>query len=416
MPTLRSRSWPKLYVLGICLLISGEVRGEDWPRVIHELKRLPATPRQRQQLSVAHNNYAIELMNQREWNQAAIELQRAVALDGESRKLKKNLAVVYVNQVNELRQDRRGRSRGSHVELQRLLQEALRHDPQSAAAYLLIGDIEYDRQQLTQAKSAWETAQRLDPTLPQIDERLQKLSVEHAVEKRFDRVGNLHFDLRYQGEIPRSSAVDLQSVLEQARKEVGRDFSYFPQHRVVVLVYSEAAFRQVRRGPDWVGGVYDGKIRVPFPEHTPALVSLRSTLYHEYTHALIHDLTRGRCPVWLNEGLAEFVEAKTRPPQLQQLQAALRSNQLLPWDQLDGCFQSRDAAIAALAYQQSYSIVAYLDQQYRFHRIRGVLEALSHDATLDDALQTEFRLTTQQLEQRWRRWLPSLVSATLTSQ
>ncbi len=136
---------------------------------------------------------------------------------------------------------------------------------------------------------------------------------------------------------------------------------------------------------------------------------------HEYTHAIVHDITQNQCPVWLNEGLAEFEEAKTRKPDLQHLQAAVSNNRLIPLSSLDSAFKSRDANVAALAYQQSYSLVTYLDQTYRFYRIRKILDKLPQGMSIEAALQDELKLSTAQLEQRWQRWLPTFTRSSYAS-
>ncbi|HUG71054.1 MAG TPA: peptidase MA family metallohydrolase [Pirellulaceae bacterium] len=397
---------PMLVVMLLVFLTQVSL-AEDWPQIIENLKRGSASRQQSQQLAVAYNNYAIELSNQGNWSQAEAELQRALALDTSNEQFKQNLSVIYLNHAASLRQDRRSRDRGTGVKSKTLVQQALRFNPRSADAYAILGDIAYDTQELAHAKTAWDRAKQLDPSMTSIDERLNKLNSEQAIEKKFDRAGNVHFDLRYQDGIGYSSAYDLRSVLDQARRDVGRDFGYWPRHQIVVLVYSEEGFKQVRQGPDWIAGLYDGKIRIPFPRSPAAQASLNSTLVHEYTHAIIHDITRDQCPVWLNEGLAEFQEARTRKPDLQYLQAAVSNNRLIPLSSLDSAFQSRDANVAGLAYQQSYSLVAYLDQTYRFFRIRHILDKLSEGMSIDDAFQEELRLTSAQLEQRWQRWLPT---------
>jgi tetratricopeptide (TPR) repeat protein len=380
---------------------------EDWPQIIENLKRGASSSQQKQQLSVAYNNYAIELSNQGNWSQAETELQRAVAIDTSNDQFKQNLSVIYLNHAASLRQDRRASDRGTDLKSKILVQQALRFNPKSADAYAILGDIAYDTQELAHAKTAWDRAKQLNPSLTSIDERLNKLNSEQAVEKQFDRAGNVHFDLRYQDGIGSSSAYDLRSVLDQARRDIGRDFGYWPRHQIVVLVYSEEDFKQVRQGPDWIAGLYDGKIRIPFPRSPAAQASLNSTLVHEYTHAIIHDITQNRCPVWLNEGLAEFEESRIRKPNLRHLQVAVSNGRPIPLSSLDSAFQSRDADVAALAYQQSYSLVAYLDQTYRFFRIRRILDKLSEGTSIDDAVQDELRLTSAQLEQRWLRWLPT---------
>ena len=319
--------------------------------------------------------------------------------------------MVYLNHAFELRQQRRSSSFSSyrHWDAKQLAGKAIRYDRNLAAAYILIGDIEYDNQRLAQAKVAWNKAKSLDTSQPGIEQRMQKLNAEYSVEEQFDRTGNSFFDLRYQDNINRSTAFDLSKTLSQARRDVGRDLNYRPRHKIVVLIYSEEDFAQVRRVPDWVAGIYDGKIRVPFPINPTAQATVKPTLYHEYTHALIHDMTNNRCPVWLNEGIAEYQEAKLRPASLNGLRAAVRNDRLVPLVNLDAGFKSPDPETAALAYQQSYSIVYFLAKKYGFFRIRRTLEQLGRGENFEDALEQEFRLSVAQLEKQWKRWLPSLV-------
>lgn len=401
--------------LTFVLSMVGKSTAEDWPRVIENLKRGSSSRAQKQQLAIAYNNYGIELSNQGNWTEAESELKRAIAIDTRNQRFKQNLSVVFLNHAASLRQDRRASTRGTDVNSKRLVQQALQYNPKSADAYAILGDIAYDTQQLAHAKTAWERAKQLDPSMSSIDERLKKLTAEQAVEKQFDRAGNVHFDLRFQDGIGYSTAYDLRKVLDQARRDVGRDFGYWPRHQIVVLVYSEEAFKQVRQGPDWIAGLYDGKIRIPFPRSPAAQESLKSTLVHEYTHAIIHDITSNRCPVWMNEGLAEFEEARTRKPNLQHLQQAVDNNRLIPLASLDSAFKSRDPNVATLGYQQSYALVNYLNEKYRFFRIRKILDQVAQGVSIEQALQSELRLSPSQLEQRWQRWLPTFVRGSLAS-
>ena len=393
------------------VILSSFAGSADWSRIISDMERQPLRANSKQQLAIAYNNYAIELSNQGSWREAEAKLERALALDAGNAKFKRNLAMVYLNHAFELRQQRRSSSFSSyrHWDAKQLAGKAIRYDRNLAAAYILIGDIEYDNQRLAQAKVAWNKAKSLDTSQPGIEQRMQKLNAEYSVEEQFDRTGNSFFDLRYQDNINRSTAFDLSKTLSQARRDVGRDLNYRPRHKIVVLIYSEEDFAQVRRVPDWVAGIYDGKIRVPFPINPTAQATVKPTLYHEYTHALIHDMTNNRCPVWLNEGIAEYQEAKLRPASLNGLRAAVRNDRLVPLVNLDAGFKSPDPETAALAYQQSYSIVYFLAKKYGFFRIRRTLEQLGRGENFEDALEQEFRLSVAQLEKQWKRWLPSLV-------
>jgi tetratricopeptide (TPR) repeat protein len=399
-----------MFVL-MTVTLSSFADGADWPRIISVLERQTRSDDNRKKLAIAYNNYGIELSNQESWSEAEKKLEKALALDRRNETYKQNLAMVYLSHAFELSQERRssGYTSYMHRDAKKLAEKAIRNDRKLVAAYVLLGDIEYENQRLLQAKSAWSRAQSLDSSQAGIKERMKKLKAEYSIERQFDRTGNSYFDLRYQENINRSAASELAKTLNQARRDVGRDLNYRPRHKIVVLIYSEESFAKVRSGPDWVGGIYDGKIRVPLPNHAAGLASVKPILYHEYTHAVIHDMTDNQCPVWLNEGIAEYEESKLRTPSLELLRIAARINRLVPLADLDDGFQSPDHKVAGLAYQQSYSIVYFLAKKYGFYRVRRLLEELGKSVSFEDALKQEFRLSVTQLETRWKRWLPSFV-------
>ena len=66
----------------------------------------------------------------------------------------------------------------------------------------------------------------------------------------------------------------------------------------------------------WVTGLFDGKIRLPAGGALPTRRELERILAHEYAHAVVHDLTRGRAPRWLHEGLAQALDGATVDPML----------------------------------------------------------------------------------------------------
>jgi tetratricopeptide (TPR) repeat protein len=381
----------------------------DWVETIQKLERSGGSRSNKRQLAVAYNNYAIELSDQGKWGAAEGNLRRALKLDPQNGRFKQNLATTYLNHAFASTKERKSNGSYLHSEGLKLAKKVLQYESDSSEAYILIGDIEYANQRLDLARVAWTKAKKLDPSSSDIKDRLDRLSNESSVEKSFDKAGSAYFDLRYQGNIHSSTAYDLRSVLMQARRDVGREFYYWPRHRIVVLIYSPENFAKVRRGPDWAAGVYDGKIRVPFSDSPSARESVKSTLVHEYTHALIHDLTGRSCPVWLNEGIAEYQEAKLRKGSLQKLRIAARIDQLIPLDQLDAAFRTNDVDKALLAYQQSYSLVTYLVERHQFFRVRRILEHLTAGETLDNAFKKEYFVSAEQLEKKWKKWLPSFV-------
>ena len=180
------------------------------------------------------------------------------------------------------------------------------------------------------------------------------------------------------------------SILKDAYRTVGREMDYYPSKSITVTLYNEKGFFDVTRAPGWAGGLYDGKIRLPIKgaEHEEEL--LRRVLLHEYTHAVVHSITP-RCPLWLNEGLAEYF---SNPD-------GRRIGQVIPLNHLERGFPSRNPRALAIAYIESYSAVSYLVERYRLQSIRELLESLGKGANLRTAFKKVYYITYEKFLETW---------------
>lgn len=383
----------------------------DWSSLIAQLREVvyqrPHDAQARRQLATAYNNYGVGLGNEGQWEAAVVQLQEALRLEPSNAQFQRNLSSLYANQAREAYE------RHQLAEARTALERAIALDPNVAQFYAILGDVEYHSQRLKEAKIAWQRAIALDAAQTAfLKERLDRVANELPVESTFERLWQAYFDLRYEEQLQRPVGFDIRDALLEARRLVGADFAYWPTYKIVVLIYSAKSFRRLRAEvPDWVAGQFDGKIRVPFPDGEMAPGLVKQILFHEYTHALIHDLTGGRCPVWLNEGLAEYEGRSRHPGSLTQLSEAHQAGRLIPWDQLSDQFSyARSADDVTLGYQQSYSLVAYLVERYGFWRIRRLLKAIKAGKPWDTVLVEELRLKLPRLEQHWREWLPNFLT------
>lgn len=383
----------------------------DWPAVIAQLRervdRVPSDRQAREQLAIAYNNYAVTLADAGELDEAVEQLEEALRLNPANAQLNTNLAAIHLKAAQEAYQARR------LPEAKRLAQKALTAAPAQADPYVLLGEIEYHSQRLKEAKAAWEKALALGPDLPEVRAKLDQLNQELPVESSFEKVSRVYFDLRYTGQLERASGFDIQYLLLKARREVGSDFAYWPTHKIVVLLYTAEEFRRLRQqAPEWSAGQYDGKIRVPLPGQHFDPPTVTRILYHEYTHAVLYDLTNGLLPTWLNEGLAEYEAWKQDEPPWTGLRQALAQGRLLSWQALSASFSASATTMqAGLAYEQAHNIVRYLVERYRFWRIKRLLKAVKEGTPFEEALQREFRLNAARLEEQWRTWLQEQLAA-----
>ena len=391
----------------ITILCSSASYGDDWTDYISRLERSDAQTK-KQRLPQAYRDYAWQLMAKRP-NDAMRNMEKAISLaeGGRKQSYRGEYGDLLLRLAFRKVKDRKDNDYQDR-EARKLAEKALKYNGNLSDAHLLIGDVAYDNQDLHGAKLSWTRAQLLDPKDKFVKERLAKIETESSVESAFSRDNSGFFDVRYEKNVGETTASSLRKYLEWARKEVGDDFRYFPRHKLVVLAYSQTGFNRIvnGRGPGWWAAFYDGKIRLPVNNSGEQIEPL---LVHEYTHAIVHDLSRGRCPKWLNEGLAEFQEAKVRMPNLHLLRRAVQAERLIPLHGLNDALVNSSHATGALAYQQSYSLVTYLNHKYGFSRVRQILEQLGSGESVDDAIQSELKIGLAELEQDWKTWVPELV-------
>ena len=417
--TRRHPVWWGLSQIVVTLLLATGVGAQqeegqestDWPATISRLRQQayerPGHTQTRQQLAIAYNNYGVELSDQAQWELAIHHFQEALRLSPSDQQIQNNLGNVYLHQAQEAYE------RHDFAAAAGVLEKAIALDPDLVQAYVLLGKLEYDRQRLKEAKAAWGRAVELDPTQTEVAKLLQQVGEELPVESKFERLSQAYFDLRYEEHLERPVGFDVRDALLSARRMVGSDFSYWPNYKIVVLLYGAESFRQLREEtPEWMGGQFDGKIRVPLPSDQLDQGTVKNILFHEYTHALIHDLTGGKCPKWLNEGLAEY-EGRTQASQpLRLLAKAHETQQLIPWLELSEHISPvLPAEEVGLAYEQSYSLVAYLIQRYGFWRMRRILKAIGDGQPWEEALDQEFRRKLPRVEEDWRDSLPEVLTS-----
>jgi hypothetical protein len=149
-------------------------------------------------------------------------------------------------------------------------------------------------------------------------------------------------------------------------------------------------------------GIYDGKIRLPVNYEKIPIYRLKSVISHEYTHALIHELSGGLCPIWINEGLAEYEESKYERKDLQIIKNALRSGKVLSYSQLNNPGTWKNRQYIHLAYDQSYVMVEYILNRWSRAFILNCLKKIKMGNTFETILFKECNRSVSQFESEWK--------------
>jgi tetratricopeptide (TPR) repeat protein len=271
-----------------------------------------------------------------------------------------------------------------------------------------LGLVLYETDNRQQAMEMWEQALKLSPDRPELINLIKKARKETAVEANMDRGNSSRFNLTYDPGVNTSLALAILDVLESASNQVGAELGHFPEARVPVAIYKRADYKDVTDSPDWSGGVYDGTIRLPFGALSEITLPMRAILFHEYAHVVVFDLTRGNCPVWLNEGIAEmFGRRQFSHPSSEQVHAAIKGT-AVDFRKLEGSFSGLSSKEAAGAYEQSYSMVNYLVTAYGWHRVNAILTALGKGMNISKVIASALQDYSLSYDGLIKEWSESL--------
>ncbi len=214
----------------------------------------------------------------------------------------------------------------------------------------------------------------------------EKGTLEDSMEEESSEHFRISFDGYRHGAISRT----VLGILEDAYGTVGKEFGYFPSEPLDTVLYTNRDFFDITQAPGWSGGIYDGKIRIPVRGAESNEALLRKVLFHEYTHAAVHSLYE-RCPLWMNEGLAEYFSKNYTK----------KIGQIIPLRSLERSFSWLSGQQVQVAYWESYSAVSFLIETHGFYRIKEFLRSLSEGAALDDAFKGSFGSTYGEFVATW---------------
>jgi len=227
-------------------------------------------------------------------------------------------------------------------------------------------------------------------------------SAERGADGRFEVRRSAHFVLRQDVDIDHRTGVrgsrrferTVLAVLEDAYDRLEDDLGLRPRRPIDVLVYDPAIFDAHFGALSGfrIAGFYAGVIRVRGGVSvSPALAS---TLRHELVHAGLAAAAPSLVlPAWLNEGLAEWFEARSLgrrglgSGQLALLRSAAAHGVLPSLVELSApSFGRLSGDAATLAYLFSYALVDHLARWRGEDAVRELVESLVRSRDLERSL------------------------------
>ena len=294
---------------------------------------------------------------------------------------------------------------GSAAQALPYAQRAVRSAPESPDAYTILGYAQFACDRTKDAVASWKRSLELRPD-PAVQQFLAKAQREQTVESEFSQGESSHFVLHYEGK-QTSEALRSQilAALESDYDDLARDLGNPPHDNILVTLYTEQAFFDVTHAPTWSGAINDGKLRIPVSGLSSLTPELARVLKHELAHSFITQLSGGRCPPWLHEGIAQLLEPKGLAGDGHQLSLLFKAQQNIPLNALERSFANFSGAQAYVAYAESLAAVSYINDSYGMGDIQRILQQLSQGSSTEAALRATIHSDYGQFETDLAKYL-----------
>jgi len=284
-------------------------------------------------------------------------------------------------------------------------QNAVRFAPQSPDSYTILGYAQFASDHTKDAVVSWKRSVELRPD-PAVQQLLSKAQREETVETDFSQGESNHFVLHYEGkQTSEAFRAQILATLESDYDDLVRDLGNPPHDNIVVTLYTEQAFFDVTRAPTWSGAINDGKLRIPVSGLSSMTPELAHVLKHELAHSFITQLSGGRCPPWLHEGIAQFLEPKSLGGDGHQLSLLFKAQRNIPLNALEGSFLQFSGAQAYIAYAESLAAVSYINDAYGMSDIQRILQRIGQGSSTEAALRATIHSDYGQFESDLARYL-----------
>ena len=284
-------------------------------------------------------------------------------------------------------------------------ERAVRADPDSPDAVAMLGFVQFASDHTADAIRAWKKSLKLRPDAT-ISQYLARAERESSAESDFSQHESSHFTLHFEGkQTSESFRRDLLATLESDYDDLVRDLGFSPHNTIIVTLYTEQAFFDVTRAPSWVGAVNDGKLRIPISGVTSMTSELAHVLKHELAHSFVTQMSAGRCPTWLHEGIAQLEEGRSSASYGRALAQVFGAEREIPYNVLEGSFMQFSSPEATLAYAESLAAAEYIRDTYGVSDLPRILARLAQGSSTEAALRSTVHADYRQLRDELARWL-----------
>ena len=298
-------------------------------------------------------------------------------------------------------------------------EKVLADQPDSFFILYAMGRCHFELKHLEEAIEFWEKALKLAK-----DDR-EKKAIEAALNQARELLASTsdatrEEDQRFVIHFAGNSQQDLGDVtfemLEEIFFQVTDSLNYQPEVKINIIFFLTEEYYKVSR--EWSAGSAQGiQIMVPLKSGYKSPDYVKGLLAHEFTHTVIHLKTSNRCPLWLNEGLAQYHEfnasygsPETIRPDYEPLMQKefVDKRNFVDLNNVASLIGGSSHYDIARGYIASYLAVRCMAEFYGEQSFDSLLSSLGRGKSQDEALLEATGKNLADFQEEYEEWLRNL--------
>ena len=170
---------------------------------------------------------------------------------------------------------------------------------------------------------------------------------------------------------------------------------------LTIMVINQNDFFNITKVPNWVNAIYFKKhIVFPIDNNKKIDINFLKSIRHEYMHAFVNNLSKGKCANWLDEGLAQWAEGSTEPKLWQNLENFLKIHYALSINNLESGYTTLPTYLVPVAYAESLLGVKYLIRNNKLDNFKKLFFLLNNDVPFNESFEKSFNMSTASFDNK----------------
>lgn len=251
--------------------------------------------------------------------------------------------------------------------------------------------------------------------------RLEELRKTGLALNGFESMETENFVIRFQEGHDRVMTFYLPDILERIYSAYSEMFAFERKEKVLVELmpdhelfsYASALSRKQIETTGTIALCVENRLVVLTPRRVLQGYEWPDTIAHEFVHYILTKKSRDHAPLWLQEGVAKYFEARWRendgsfldPGMESSLATAVESGEYLTIEQMMPSFAALPtAALARQAYAQTASMVDYMVKLKEVGIVQQMVTRLGMEPSMDAVLKASFAMDFATFESAWQKW------------